>query len=75
MNIRREKYINEIADHLAWLKSRISLSSELRLTDLALFSEDLMCGLLNLLYGWELVNFNHLQSGYPGIDLGDEKIG
>lgn len=73
MNIRREKYINEIADHLAWLKSRISLSSELRLTDLALFSEDLMCGLLNLLYGWELVNFNHLQSGYPGIDLGDEK--
>lgn len=71
MEIKRQKYLNEIADNLAWLKNKISLSNAIQLTDIDLFAEDLICGFLNILYDLKLENLNNIQPNYKGIDLGD----
>mgnify|MGYP000673018705 len=37
--------------------------------------EDIMCEVLNRVYGWHLVNLNTKEKNYPGIDLGDIQQG
>ena len=37
--------------------------------------EDIMCEILNRVYGWKLNNLNTKRQKFPGIDLGDAQIG
>lgn len=37
--------------------------------------EDIMCEILNRVYGWKLNNLNTKRQNFPGIDLGDAQIG
>ncbi len=74
MEIKRQKYMEEIINKMSLLKNKIEFNTTLGLTDTAIWLEDLMCGLLNLLYEYELINLNDTkQNRYPGIDLADEK--
>ena len=62
-----------IGDQLAALGIKTRFRSMLRTFDHHIMMEDVVCRLLNMVYGWELVNLNFQKKNYPGIDLGDEK--
>lgn len=62
-----------IGDQLSALGIKTRFRSMLRTYDHHILMEDVVCKLLNMVYGWELVNLNHQKQNYPGIDLADEK--
>ena len=65
------KAIKDINDILGgWIYS-IKLNNSINLTDANIQAEDVVCGLLNRVYGWNLSNLNNLKKNYPGVDLGD----
>lgn len=70
MTIAREKYIKIITDKLAYLSSLIKMRNASNLTDISIILEQDFCGLLNLLYDYELVDMNR-NGNYPVIDLAD----
>ncbi|MBQ8823242.1 MAG: SMEK domain-containing protein [Lachnospiraceae bacterium] len=57
------------------LETMLGNGGRMGLLDDHLCCEDIMCKVLNDIYGWELVNLNRQKKNYPGIDLGDEHIG
>lgn len=73
MEVIRKKHITEIENQLAVLSSMININNSANLTDINVFLEQDICGLLNLLYDYELVNMNFEHNNYPGIDLADAK--
>ncbi len=48
-------------------------NNSINYTDTNIDAENIACGLLNRVYGWNLINLNNLQMNYPGIDLGDKE--
>ncbi|MDR9807960.1 SMEK domain-containing protein [Rhizobium hidalgonense] len=68
----REDLLQQAIDYLAWLKSRVELRNSIRLMDINIMAEDFFCGLLNLVYGYSLVNINIEERDTAAIDLGDE---
>lgn len=69
--MQKQEYINEITHSLATLETKIRLFGANNLTDINLHAEDLYCGLLNLVFDYQLKNLNTEQENFPGADLGD----
>lgn len=69
--LSREKYISKISTKLAWIKAKVEMCSSLNLLDCNTHMEYFLCGLLNIIYGYKLVNLNSVQANYTSIDLGD----
>ena len=55
----------------AFLHTYLKYSGKLNMLDENKVMEDIMCEVLNRVYGWHLVNLNTKEKNYPGIDLGD----
>lgn len=72
VKIKRNEALQSIAGKLGWLKNQIELENEINLYNNNIGSENFMCGLLNLIYSWNLINLNQKDKNFPGIDLGDE---
>lgn len=70
---KRKEYINNIIHSLAWVQSEIQLSGFAALYDNHIVAEDFFCGFLNLLYGYNLTNVNHIVRNAPAIDLADSE--
>lgn len=73
MKIVRTEFIQNIAEILGWFKNQIELENEVCLFNNNIGSENFMCGLMNLVYGFQLINLNQGEKNFAGIDLGDEK--
>lgn len=73
MKLKRVEVMKSVTEKLGWFKSQIELENEINFYDNNIGSEDFMCGLLNYVYGWHLVNLNKKDKNCPGIDLGDEE--
>lgn len=69
--LSRDKYISEISTKLAWIKAKVEMCSSLNLLDCNIHMEYFLCDLLNIVYGYSLVNLNAVQANYTSIDLGD----
>ena len=67
-----QRYQKAIADKLAYMESQIKRYGEIRLLDENTAMEDVVCELLNIMYGYHLQNLNRKKENFPGIDLGDE---
>lgn len=68
----RETYIREIASRLAWVKAQVEVLGSLNLYDVNIHSETFFCGLLNVVFGYNLKNINDTKKNFPSIDLEDE---
>lgn len=62
-----------MAESLALLSREVSTLNAVNLYDINIVAEDFFPGLLNLIYGYELKNVNHLEKNAPAIDLVDPK--
>ena len=71
--INKEVYLKTIAENLALLSREVSILNAVNLYDINIIAEDFFPGLLNLIYGYELKNANHLEKNAPAIDLIDRK--
>lgn len=75
MVFAREEYIKVIIDKLTEVERKLELINSLGLYDANLMAESFYCGLLNILFDWNLINANRIRKNYPGIDLIDEAEG
>lgn len=71
--MNKEVYLKNIAENLALLSREVSILNAVNLYDINIIAEDFFPGLLNLIYGYELQNVNHLEKNAPAIDLIDQK--
>ena len=71
--MNKEVYLKNIAENLALLSREVSILNAVNLYDINIIAEDFFPGLLNLIYGYELKNANHLEKNAPAIDLIDRK--
>ena len=69
----REDYKEFITSQHAIIKSKVELCSSLNLLNINIHMESFMCGLLNIVYSYNLVNLNNAQANYTSIDLGDRE--
>jgi hypothetical protein len=67
--------LEKISEKIAILKQEINQSGILGITNIHKHCENLVKHLLNGTYGYNLINLNAGVSNFPGLDLGDEKIG
>ena len=70
-----EKLIKEIIDIVSKERMILETQSGLGMCDDNKNWEVVICHLLNMVYGYELINLNDEKLNYPGIDLGDKKRG
>jgi hypothetical protein len=68
----RQNHINTIIERLTFVKTKVELSNPLNLTDVNIISENFYRDLLNLIYGYSLININITEPNASSIDLGDE---
>ena len=59
--MKKEIYLKNIAENLALLSRNVSILNVVNLYDINIIAEDFFTGLLNLIYGYELKNANHLK--------------
>lgn len=71
--MNKEIYLKDVTESLALLSRKVSLLNVVNLCDINVMAEDFFPGLLNLIYGYELKNANHLEQNAPAIDLIDPK--
>lgn len=64
-----KKYFDYIEEKLNTLSVRISRRAVLNLQDININAEYFFRDLLNMMYGWNLINLNDIQLNTPGIDL------
>lgn len=67
----RQEHFNVIEGRLSWLSTRVEYRATLNILDINILAEDFYRSLLNLIYGWNLVNLNATQQNAPAIDLID----
>jgi len=67
----RKDCFDAIEARLSLLITRIELRGGLNILDLHVHSENFYTGLLNLIFGWNLVNLNTVVQNTPAIDLVD----
>lgn len=67
----RQEHFNVIEGRLSWLSTRVENRAALNILDINILAEDFYRILLNLIYGWNLVNLNATQQNAPAIDLID----
>ncbi|MCI7086733.1 MAG: SMEK domain-containing protein, partial [Lachnobacterium sp.] len=65
----------QLSSMFAFLHTYLKYSGKLNMLDENKVMEDIMCEVLNRIYGWHLVNLNTKEKNYPGIDLGDIQQG
>lgn len=68
-----EELVRQFNYGLSFLDAYIKLCNKTRLFDINIISEQFMCKLLNILYGYSLVNANENDSLTAGYDLISEK--
>ena len=73
--LKKKEIYDEIDRYLSSLQAYIKMQNKNGTFDINKYSEDFICELLNLTYGFELINLNSIHKNYPAIDLGDEKAG
>jgi hypothetical protein len=71
--MNRQQYQQEIIKYLTWLSMRVDQNNNLNLTDINNAAEYFYCELLNLAFGYELININIMEQNAAAIDLGDAK--
>jgi hypothetical protein len=71
--MKRQDQITELVRYLAYLKSQVEIANSLNLTDINKHAEDFYKELLNLGYGFNLVNINIEDQNTAAIDLGDKE--
>lgn len=71
--LNSEELVHQFNYGLSFLDSYIKLCNKTRLFDINIISEQFMCKLLNILYGYSLVNANENDSLTAGYDLISEK--
>lgn len=71
MEGRKEHYLKDIYELLTILESNLRLNGKNHYFDLHSGSEDPICGLVSMLFGYQLINLNNEKMNYPGIDLAD----
>src|SRR5579885_1075083 len=67
--------IEAIRQRLAVLQDYLRPGGMVNLTDSNVYAEPFEAGLLNAIYGWDLVSTNQETANYPCIDLIDEGRG
>ncbi|AUY09419.1 SMEK domain-containing protein [Aeromonas sp. ASNIH2] len=70
--MKRMEYQQRIIKALSWLRAEVEYNNCVSLTDINHGAEDFYCGLLNLVYGYNLKNINIIEPNAAAIDLGDE---
>lgn len=65
----------QLSSMFAFLHTYLKYSGKLNMLDENKVMEDIMCEVLNRVYGWHLVNLNTKEKNYSGIDLGDIQQG
>lgn len=71
-DMNRKMLVESIIERLGLLKHRISTYNQAGLFDIDNFSEDFFQRLLNLVFGYNLINVNTVEKkNFPAIDLGD----
>lgn len=74
MTYKASTYFNKITTDLLVLARTVEVKNKLALTDDAKWGELFFCDLLNLIYGYKLVDLNAEEGeSYAGIDLGDSE--
>ena len=69
--MNRQVYQRSIISSLSWLSNEVSLNNSMNFTDINVHSEYFYRDLLNLAFGYKLVNINILEPNSAAIDLGD----
>jgi hypothetical protein len=69
--MNRQDYQKSIIKSLTWLSTQVSVNNKLNLTDINVHSENFYRDLLNLAFGYNLVNINIINPNAAAIDLGD----
>lgn len=73
--LKRELLIKEITHHITHLSASVEVLGTQHFFDLNIAAEYFFQRLLNLVYGYDLVNLNHSQLNAAAIDLADQNIG
>lgn len=71
--LKREQYIKRIIFCLSHIQAEVEANNDVSFFDINHIAEDVICGLLNLIYGWKLENENHRQQNAVAVDLTDRK--
>ncbi len=72
--MKREKQIGEIRQGLAFIESYIAIGRSTNLTDPNIHGEEFVRVLLNILFGYKLINANQGAGNYACIDLIDYEL-
>ena len=64
---------DRLQNQLGTLVSAVEIAGQNNLSSSHVVAETTLMGLLNRVYGWELVNANAIRQNCPGIDLIDEE--
>jgi len=75
MSIKKKSECDRIVEILGYVRNQIELFSSGNFTDINLYAENFYRDLLNLIFGYKLVNINILEPNATAIDLGDEAAG
>lgn len=70
--ITRGYFIGQIIDELTAVSQQVKSRAGLQLFDLNRYLEDFFKDILNIVYGYKLINLNEERLNNPGLDLGDE---
>jgi len=68
----RQDNQKSIINSLTWLSTQVTVHNRLNLTDINVHSENFYRDLLNLAFGYNLININIIDPNAAAIDLGDE---
>lgn len=67
----REILMSRLKNQLGTLVSSVEIAGQNNLSSTHVVAETTLAGLLNRVYGWELVNANAIKQNCPGVDLVD----
>ncbi|WNM59707.1 SMEK domain-containing protein [Candidatus Nitrospira allomarina] len=70
--MNRQGYQSSIISSLSWLSTQVSVSNGMNFTDINIHSENFYRNLLNLAFGYSLININIIEQNSTAIDLGDQ---
>lgn len=73
MSDNREILTAKLNHQLGTLVSRVELAARNNLSSANVVAETTLTGLLNQVFGWNLVNANAISQNYPGVDLIDQE--
>ncbi len=72
MSLKRKSECDRIVEILSYIRSQVEIYSPGNFTDINIYSENFYRDLLNLIFGYKLVNINILEPNAAAIDLGDD---